>query len=66
MTGIVGCRARRERPRRRRAAKKRDELAAFHYTVSTVLPDRKDSTALLRCGISIWLMSLVGQNRSLR
>src|SRR5262245_22422523 len=25
--------------------------------------DEKDSTALLRCGISIWLVSLVGQQR---
>jgi hypothetical protein len=32
--------------------------------MSPVLPNRKDSTALLRCGISIWSMSLVGQIRS--
>jgi len=29
MTGIVGCRARRERPRSRHAAEQRDELAAL-------------------------------------
>ena len=41
MTGIVGCRARRERPRRRRAAEKRDELATFHYPMSPVLPTER-------------------------
>src|SRR5262249_27567324 len=49
-------RARRERPRRR-AADERDELAALHYPIPPVLRT-KDSTALLRCGISIWPMSL--------
>jgi hypothetical protein len=51
-----------ERPRGS-AAEQRDELAPFHCAVAPVLRI-KDSTALLHCGISIWLMSLVGQTRS--
>src|SRR5215472_7061917 len=53
-----------ERPRdgrRRRAADERDEIAPLHDPVPPGAPT-KDSTALLHCGISIWPMSLVGQN----
>src|SRR5262249_13961106 len=45
------------------AADERDELAPFHCPVPPVLRT-KDSTALLRCGISIWLMSAGGQIQS--
>ena len=41
----------RQRPRGCRASEQRDELAAFRCQVSLVLPT-KDSTVLLRCGIS--------------
>src|SRR5262249_11227578 len=51
-------RAHRERPCRR-AAEQRDELAPFHCQVPPVLRT-KDSTALLRCGISIQPMSQMG------
>ena len=49
-------RARRERPGNRRAAEQRDEIAPLHCPVPPVLRP-KDSTALLRCGISLWPMS---------
>jgi hypothetical protein len=35
MTGIVGCRARRERPGDCRASKERDELALVHSITSS-------------------------------
>jgi hypothetical protein len=58
-------RTRRERPRRGRAAEQRYELAAFHCPMPSRASDRKDSTPqygrrLLRCGISIPLMSEMG------
>jgi len=47
-----------QQPRRRAAVNSRRFMA--------MLPvyDRKDSTALLRCGISIWPISAAGQIRS--
>ena len=61
-------RARRKRPRGRRAAEKRDELAPFHYPMSPVLPAERIAylsygRSLLRCGISVRPMSQMGQNR---
>src|SRR5262245_39445104 len=52
-------RARRQRPRRR-TAEQRDEVPAFHTDVSRA-SDRNDSTAVQRCGISIWPMSAAGR-----
>jgi hypothetical protein len=47
-------RARRERPRRRRTAEQRDDLAPFHYPMPPVLPTETIAhLGLLRCGISI-------------
>src|SRR6516165_2927932 len=40
-TGIAGCCALRERPRRRSAANQRDELAASHYPMPPVLPTER-------------------------
>ena len=53
-TGIAGCCALRERPRSRRAANQRDELAASHCPMPPV-PQTKVSTALLRCGFHFGL-----------
>jgi hypothetical protein len=57
-------RARRERPRCRRAAEQRDELAAFHQQFLPCF-EAEDSTAgdLPHCGISKEPLSAVGQNR---
>jgi hypothetical protein len=57
------------KPRRRRAAEQRDEVAPFHWPDASRAFDRKDSTPqygrrLLRCGISIQPMSQMGQGRS--
>jgi|SRR5215475_1182080 len=62
-------RARRERPRRSRAAEKRDEVAPFHYPMPPVLPTERIArlrygTRLLRCGISARLRTGLGQIRS--
>ena len=59
-------RPRRERPRRRRAAEQRDELAPFHCLMPPVLPTERIAhlgygRRLLRCGISIQPMSQLGQ-----
>jgi hypothetical protein len=35
ITGIADCCARRERPRDRRAAEQRNELASFHYSITS-------------------------------
>jgi len=40
-TGIAGCCALRERPRSRRAANQRDELAASHCPMPPVLPTER-------------------------
>jgi hypothetical protein len=55
-------RARRERPRDRRAADQRDEVAPFHCSMPPVLPTERIPTSqqvgrLLRCDISIQRMS---------
>ena len=55
-----------ERPRCRRAAEQRDELAPFHCPVPPVLPTERIAHLLirgrlLRCGISIRLMTGWGQ-----
>src|SRR5260370_33083349 len=54
----------RKRPSRR--AEQRDEVAAFHGPMASRASDGKDSTALLRCGISISPMSAQGQTRPSR
>ena len=59
---LLGLRVRRKRPRRRPAAEQRDELAPFHCPVPPVLRT-KDSTALLRCGISIPARTAWGHER---
>ena len=64
-------RARRQRPRRRRAAEQHDELAAFHCPMPPVLPNERNSTprygrGLLRCGISIRPMTAVGHSLQIR
>jgi hypothetical protein len=61
-------RVRRKRPRCRRAAEQRDELAAFLLPDASRAAHRKDSTPqyggrLLRCGISVRSMSQMGQER---
>jgi hypothetical protein len=58
-------RPRRERPRRSGVAKQPKEIAPFHCTMPPVLRI-KDSTALLHCVISTWLMTAAGQTQSLQ
>src|SRR5262249_44467834 len=63
-------RPRRGRPRSRRAADERDELAPFHCPMPPVLPTERIAhlcygRRLLRCGISIRPMSGLGQKRTL-
>src|SRR5262245_61005113 len=64
-------RPRRERPRRRRAAEQRDELAPFQWPMSPVLPTGRiahlgGAGDLLHCGISSRTMAAMGQTRSFR
>jgi hypothetical protein len=59
-------RSRRQRPRERHSGEKRDEVAALHCPTSPVLPTGRIAhlnygRRLLRCGISIPLMSLMGR-----
>jgi hypothetical protein len=55
------------RRRRRRAAEQRNECAPFHCPMPSVLPSTPSyNRRLLRCGISIRLCRVGGQNRSLQ
>src|SRR5262249_12565053 len=69
ITGILLLRVRRERPRGRRAAEQRDELAPFHCPMPPVLPTERIAhpqygRRMLPCGISIWSMSPSGCRRN--
>src|SRR5262249_12903457 len=66
---IALLRARRERPRCRRAAEQRHELASFQWLMSPVLPIGRiahlgGAEDLLHCGISSRAMAAMGQIRS--
>ena len=63
-------RARRERPRRRRAAEQRNELAPFQWPMSPVLPTGRiahlgGAGDLLHCGISSRAMAALGHSRQI-
>src|SRR6516164_10226765 len=63
-------RARRERPRRRRAAEQRDEIAPFQWPMSPVLPTGRiahlgGAGDLLHCGISSRAMAALGHSRQI-
>ena len=62
MTGIAACCAR-AASGQDTAAPPSSAMNARRFTAVSPVLRTKDSTAMLRCGISIWLMSAVGQKR---